>query len=349
MELLIPCAGKSSRFSTEKPKYLLTMPDGKLMIQTTTESVMSQFDKIFFSVLKEHDEKYNAAKILKEIFPDSEVLVIEEVTRGQAETVVKMLEYFNIKNSFLVKDSDSYFNTKINYEKSKNYISICDAKKIPTVKLYNKSFVEISNQKFILRTSLQIISNFFSCGGYFFSSPTEFINNFIKYEKMQIEGEFFVSNIIDIMIDGNQIFHPMECTNYKDWGTYEEWIEYKRTKSAYFFDIDGVIYENGSEYWSPKWGENKVFPEVKNKINDLFNSGNQIILTTSRPEKFKEITIKQLEKDEIHFHKLIMDIFHGSRIIINDYSDTNPYPSAKAINTKRNSCDFLEKINQEKL
>ena len=136
------------------------MPDGKLMIQTTTESVMSQFDNIFFSVLKEHDEKYDAAKILKKIFPDSKVLVIEEVTRGQAETVVKMLEYFNIKNSFLVKDSDSYFNTKINYEKGKNYISICDAKKIPTVKLYNKSFVEISKQNFILRTSLQIISNF---------------------------------------------------------------------------------------------------------------------------------------------------------------------------------------------
>ena len=40
-----------------------------------------------------------------------------------------------------------------------------------------------------------------------------------------------------------------------------------------------------------------------------------------------------------------MNVFHGSRYIVNDYSDTNPYPSAKAINTKRNSCDFLEKIN----
>jgi len=345
MELLIPCAGKSSRFSTEKPKYLLTMPNGKLMIQATTESLIPQFGKIFFAVLKEHDEKFQASEILKKIFPDSEVLIIHEVTRGQAETVLKMIKHFDIKNSFLVKDSDSYFEIENQYEDNKNYISICNAKKIPTAKLYNKSFVEISNQKFILRTSLQIISNFFSCGGYFFSSVTEFIESFTKYEEMQLEGEFFISNIIDIMIDENYIFHPMECSNYEDWGTYEDWIEYKKTKSSYFFDIDGVIYENGSEYWIPKWGENKVFPEAKNKINNLFNSGNQIILTTSRPEKFRDITIKQLEKDEVLYHKLIMDVFHGSRVIINDYSDTNPYPSAKAINTKRNSCDFLEKIS----
>ena len=52
------------------------MPDGKLMIQTTTESVMSQFDKIFFSVLKEHDQKYNATKILKEILPTAKILFI---------------------------------------------------------------------------------------------------------------------------------------------------------------------------------------------------------------------------------------------------------------------------------
>jgi len=39
-----------------------------------------------------------------------------------------------------------------------------------------------------------------------------------------------------------------------------------------------------------------------------------------------------------------MGLFHGARILINDYNDTNPYPTAKAINTKRNSLDFLEKL-----
>lgn len=344
MDLLVPCAGRSSRFFTNRPKYLLTMPDGKLMIQASTESFISHFDRIFFGVLKEHDEKFHSSTILKKLFPTSEILVLDDVTRGQAETIVKMLKHFNITGSFLVKDSDAHFVASSTYESNKNYVSVCDAKKTPETLLYNKSFVEISNQKYILRTSLQIISNFFSCGGYFFSSALDFIDNFHKYEEIQMEGEFFISNVIDVMINDNHIFHPMECTDLKDWGTFDDWINFKKLRSAYFFDIDGVIYENGSEFWTPKWGENKILMDAKNKINELFNSGNQIILTTSRPEKFREITIKQLNRDGVLYHQLIMDIFHGTRYLINDYSDTNPYPSVKAINTKRNSCDFLEKI-----
>lgn len=345
MELLIPCAGKSSRFPTERPKYLLTMPDGKLMVQSTTESLLPEFDRVLFAILKEHDEKFHSSTILKKLFPKCEILILEEVTKGQAETIIKMLEHFNVKNSFLAKDADAYFEISSSYESNKNYISLCNAKQLPNAKLYNKSFAYISDQNYILRTSLDIISNYFSCGGYFFSEPSDFIENYKKYEKIQIDGEFFISNIIDVMIDEGHVFHPMECTNYEDWGTYEVWKEYRKTKSSYFFDLDGVVYENGSEFWKPKWGENKIFNEAKEKINNLYNSGNQIILVTSRSEEFRDITVKQLKQDGLQYHKLIMGIFHGTRYLVNDYSKSNPFPTAKAINTKRNSCDFVEQID----
>ncbi|RZD45949.1 MAG: hypothetical protein CXT78_04650 [Thaumarchaeota archaeon] len=321
------------------------MSSGKLMIQETVESFTSHFEQIFFAVLKEHDEKFHASIILKKLFPTSKVMIINEVTRGQAETIAKMIEFFNITDSFLVKDSDSNFKFSSAYESDKNYVSVCNAKKTPETLLYNKSFVEISNQEYILRTSLDIISNYFSCGGYFFSNASEFIENFYKYEEMQMEGEFFIANVIDVMIDDNHIFHPKECTELKDWGTFEDWINYKKSKSCYFFDIDGVIYENGSEFWEPRWGESKVMINAKNKVNDLFNSGNQIILTTSRSEEFREKTMNQLKNDGVSYHQLVMGIFHGTRYMINDYSNTNPYPVAKAINTKRNSCDFIEMID----
>ena len=345
MELLIPCAGKSTRFPTERPKYLLTMPDGKLMIQHTTESLLPEFDRVLFAILREHDEKFYSSTILKKLFPKCEILILEEVTKGQAETVTKMLEYFDVKSSFLVKDADAYFEISSSYESNKNYISLCNAKKLLNAKLYNKSFADISDQNYILRTSLDIISNYFSCGGYFFSEPVAFVENYKQYEKMQIDGEFFISNIIDVMIDEGHIFHPMECTNYEDLGTYEVWKEYRKTKSSYFFDLDGVVYENGSEFWKPKWGENKIFNEAKEKINDLYNSGNQIILVTSRSEEFRDITVKQLKQDGLQYHKLIMGIFHGTRYLVNDYSKSNPFPTAKAINTKRDSCDFVEQID----
>tara|TARA_B100000678_G_scaffold289195_1_gene299219 strand:- start:80 stop:1045 length:966 start_codon:yes stop_codon:yes gene_type:complete len=321
------------------------MPDGKLMIQYTTESLLPEFDRVLFAILREHDEKFYSSTILKKLFPKCEILILEEVTKGQAETVTKMLEYFDVKSSFLVKDADAYFEISSSYESNKNYISLCNAKKLPNAKLYNKSFADISDQNYILRTSLDIISNYFSCGGYFFSEPVAFVENYKQYEKMQIDGEFFISNIIDVMIDEGHIFHPMECTNYEDLGTYEVWKEYRKTKSSYFFDLDGVVYENGSEFWKPKWGENKIFNEAKEKINDLYNSGNQIILVTSRSEEFRDITVKQLKQDGLQYHKLIMGIFHGTRYLVNDYSKSNPFPTAKAINTKRDSCDFVEQID----
>lgn len=346
MDLLVPCAGKSSRFITQRPKYLLTMPDGRLMIEVIVEPFKEKFDRLLFAVLKEHDQKFDSKNVLQKIFPNSQVLIINELTKGQADTVLKMIEYFQVDKSFLVKDSDSYFKTPINYESAKNYISVCDARKAPLVKLHNKSFADISEQNYVIRTGeKEIMSKFFSCGGYFFSNPKDFIDNFKKYEEIQIGGEYFISNIIDMMIDSGIIFHPMECSNYEDWGTYEDWITYRKTKSTYFFDIDGVIYDNGSQYWEPKWGEAKIFEKAKEKINELFEKGNLIILVTSRPESFREVSIKQFEKDGLRFHQLIMNIFHGTRILINDYSDTNPYPAAKAINTKRNSVDFIEKLD----
>ena len=321
------------------------MPDGRLMVDVIVKPFQEKFDRLFFAILKEHDEKFNSENILKRIFPNSEVLILDELTRGQADTIIKMIEKFQIEKSFLVKDSDSYFETVMDYNPNRNYISVCDARKVPHVKLYNKSFVEISEQNYILRTEeKEIMSKFFSCGGYFFSNSSEFVENFKKYQKIEIGGEYFISNIIDIMIDSGIIFHPMEGINYEDWGTYEEWLTYTKSKSTYFFDIDGVIYDNGSNYWEPKWGTNKIFSDAKKKINELYDNGNYIVLVTSRPESSREITVNQLENDGLKYHQLVMSLFHGTRILINDYSNTNPYPTAKAINTKRNSLDFLEKI-----
>ena len=346
MDLLVPCAGESSRYATERPKYLLTMPNGKLMIQESIEPFLKKTDRILFAILREHNESFNSSIVLKKLFPNCEIMIVDEVTRGQAETVFKMLDYFNVQKSFLVKDSDSYFEPLEDYEKNKNYITICDATKERTTKLYNKSFADINTQNIVTRTGeKEIISKFFSCGGYFFSKAADYIEGFEKHEKLDISGEFFISNIIDIMIDSGHVFHPMECTKYEDWGTYEDWIKYRKTKSTFFFDIDGVIYDNGSEFWEPKWGQNKIFEKAKIKINELFDNGNYIVLVTSRPEKFREITEKQLETDGLQYNQLVMGIYHGTRILINDYSDTNPYPAAKAINTKRNSVDFIEKLD----
>jgi uncharacterized HAD superfamily protein len=70
----------------------------------------------------------------------------------------------------------------------------------------------------------------------------------------------------------------------------------------------------------------------------------QIILTTARKEKFREITEKQLKNYQIPYDNIIFNLFHSKRILINDFSDTNPYPTAISINMKRDTCQLKELI-----
>ena len=56
MAVVIPCAGRSSRFPNTRPKYLLTMHTGQLMIESAVEPYLDQ--DIHIVILKEHNEKY---------------------------------------------------------------------------------------------------------------------------------------------------------------------------------------------------------------------------------------------------------------------------------------------------
>ena len=57
--LLLPVAGKSARYPGMRPKWLLTMPNGKLMIEQSISKLnCNKFDKIYVIALKEHLDKY---------------------------------------------------------------------------------------------------------------------------------------------------------------------------------------------------------------------------------------------------------------------------------------------------
>jgi hypothetical protein len=72
-------------------------------------------------------------------------------------------------------------------------------------------------------------------------------------------------------------------------------------------------------------------------LNNLIFNGATLILTTSRPEHLRDLTIEQLSRAGVKFSNLIMDLPHSCRIIINDFNKTNPFPSAKAISIPRDS------------
>lgn len=105
---------------------------------------------------------------------------------------------------------------------------------------------------------------------------------------------------------------------------------------TYFVDIDGTIfkYRNFNEL-----GHTKPEPiqDVIDYINNEFDNGAIIIITTARPESYRLLTEHELNMLNVRHHKILMSCGRGSRIVLNDLDPNNlEIPRAVGINLKRN-------------
>tara|TARA_B100001769_G_C22060831_1_gene570541 strand:+ start:135 stop:1193 length:1059 start_codon:yes stop_codon:yes gene_type:complete len=341
--LLVPIAGKSTRFPDTKPKWMLTHPESGyfMAIESIRGLNLDFFDKIYFIALKEHQNKYSFEQGFKQelthlnLDNKTEIIYLNEQTNSQSETIYKALLKKDIKGFITIKDSDNFFEST--FEDTKNKVSYYNLHKTTNINPSNKSYIQLDENNIITNiVEKTIISPTFSIGGYSFNSANDFIHSFESIK--DIEGECYISNIIYDMMLKDQIFYGQVCNNYKDWGTLEDWNNYKTQYNTLFVDIDGTLVENTSYKFPPYIGNGKPLVNNIKWLRKLYNEGKtQIVLTTSRPQEYMQETIIELFEKEIPYDKLIMGLYHCKRIIINDYANSNPYPSCNSINIKRNS------------
>lgn len=351
MILLVPMAGSSSRFPNLKPKWMLTHPSGKFMaLQSISGLNLNDFDKIIFICLKEHEEKHQFAKGFNEelkqmrILDKSELFYLDKPTKHQSETVAKAIVHFNIQGPIFVKDSDNYF--EVNYA-GENSICYFDLNKSGLIKPKNKSYIEVDEYGFISNIiEKQVLSPFFCVGGYGFSNAQDFVKHLTQIESTA-QGEVYLSNVIYQMILSDKKFLSSLVSVYKDWGTLEDWDRYKRSYATLFLDIDGTLVKNSSAHFPPYIGNTAPLTENVNILKTLYKTGKfQFILTTSRPEAFRNETIAQMKELELPFDHLLMGLLHAKRVIINDYSKSNPFKSCDSINLRRDSEDLKEILKE---
>lgn len=106
-------------------------------------------------------------------------------------------------------------------------------------------------------------------------------------------------------------------------------------KKTFFVDIDGTIFIY-RKFKTYKTSEAQVIISSKRYLQQVWDEGHMIVLTTARPEDLREHTEYELRKNGIPYHKLIMGIERGPRILINDMDPDKPGRRAFAINVTRN-------------
>lgn len=342
--LILPVAGQSSRFPNMRPKWLLTMPDGRLMIEKSIEKIeLGLFDRIIIVCLKEHLTTFTSEKIVVDSFREStgfqpELVILDAPTSSQSETIFKAIKAADIKGSFFIKDCDNVFHC---HPEPLNAITTIDLNHVELIDAKNKSYVEVDSLGIISNiVEKEVISNYFCCGGYSFKSSEAFCSAF---KSISSEQEVYISHVIYKMLMNGEEFVRKNASSYVDWGTLREYRHYCKRHFTLFCDVDGVLLKNGSKFAENGW-ETKGLESNLNKIKELQRSGSlYLVLTSSRPESAIEYTVKELSKYGVMVDRCIFGLPHTRRYLVNDYSPTNPYPSAVAINLERD-CDMLDQL-----
>ena len=90
-----------------------------------------------------------------------------------------------------------------------------------------------------------------------------------------------------------------------------------------FSDIDGTLIEQ-VRFEDLDANVVNVLPGVVEKMNEWYEAGHHIVLTTARPWHLELITKQQMEKAGIRYHQLVMGIGREERILINNNSKGEP-------------------------
>ena len=347
--LIVPMAGRSSRFPNLRPKWMLTHPmKNTLMVTESIQGLnLDFFDNIYFICLQEHEDKYHFMKgFVAELDgfglrEKSNIVLLPEQTSSQSETVYTFLSGHNLEGFIFIKDSDGFYQCELKEEK--NQVAYFDLNDMDNINARTKSYVELDINNVVTNiVEKQVISSTFSSGGYAFADAKEFCKTYEKLE--DIKGECYISHIIFEMMLSGSTFHGIKTTDFKDWGTLDAWNKYKSQYKCLFVDIDGTLVTNSSHHFPPYVGTGKPLEENINYLVQLHESGKaRIVLTTSRPERLRELTLTELETKGIPYDYLVMGLPHWQRVLINDFAKSNPYPSAAAINMPRNQ-DILKEF-----
>lgn len=230
--LIIPIAADKPEYEFEMP-YVFSL--NKFGIMHCVNSILGlnidDFNKIYFTILKKHDDKYK----LKELFElqfsrlnmsRAEVVILETPSYSQAETIYQTIKVRNIQGSIYIKDADGYFDAIVS---PSNSIALFPLENLQFVNPQNKSYVLVDDMNYITNViEKKVISHYFNAGGSSFMNANEYCNYF---EKVVSYGRnIYISHIIYSMLLEKQIFRPVLVKNFQDFGNSELFNYYLNSK-----------------------------------------------------------------------------------------------------------------------
>jgi len=241
---ILPMAGKGSRFSMRgysDPKPLLPINDRSMVIEAVR--CLPQSNHTIFVGLKEHFDKYPLlTSEIKSNISNSDILLIDNTTDGQATTCYLAIEHYQIPSdqSLLISACDNgvYYDTN-KYDDLvsdlSNDIIVWSFSNNPTSKLFphmyawldiddNNNILAVSNKKpFDNRPNKYCI-----IGTMFFRKSQYFVDgyNYITQNHIQTNNEYYVDDMLNYLIQKKLKVKVFNVDYYLCWGTPDDYMTF---------------------------------------------------------------------------------------------------------------------------
>lgn len=216
--LIIPAAADKSKYREMIPHIFTPDKEGVMIcVKSILGLNLEIFDNIYFTILRKHADRYDVDVLLdlqlRRLGLDkAKIVILEEPTATQAETVAKTIEREDIIGSIFIKDADSYFKAQILPE---NGVAVYPLEKLELVDPRNKSYVAVDDMQHITNIiEKRIVSNLFSVGGYCFRDVEDFLEVYHRHRNL---GAIYLSHLIYSMLLNGHLFRPIHATEYSDW------------------------------------------------------------------------------------------------------------------------------------
>lgn len=239
INIIIPMAGKGLRFQSagyNVPKPLIKIK-GRCLFEWAADSfnllkepgIEADFEHQFIFIILEKHSKYGLKDKIENLYPDSKIAVLPEVTSGQADTCLHARGLIGIDDGLIIHNCDSYSQTNLFRE-----IMSCDPDGLLDC-FYSSdpkySFAKINEEGYVVETAeKKPISNLATTGMYYYKHAYDFIDAAIQQANNGLLGseEHFVAPTYNYLLKKGKKIRVTITNKYEIFGTPEQLVSFER-------------------------------------------------------------------------------------------------------------------------
>jgi len=232
MNVIIPMAGRGKRFEDAGysfPKPLIDV-NGKPMIQIVIEN-LNFSGKHIFICQEEHIKKYAIKDLLNLLKLNFELITINKITRGAAETVLLAKDLINNDEELIIANSDQWIDWNNQHFLSFMHNKEADGGIVTFISTHPKwSYVRVSEKDSLVEevAEKRPISNIATVGIYYYKHGKDFVKAAEQMIKKEIctNNEFYVAPAFNEMIQSGKKIYIYPIAEMKGLGTPEDLREF---------------------------------------------------------------------------------------------------------------------------